>query len=78
MREPTMILCVGMAHLPGQVMHHTALAFTNMHLEKHFCIPDYLPARFGTKSTSNVHVTMSQNFYVSFSTTSMRTKYPKT
>jgi hypothetical protein len=42
-------------------MYHTAfLAFTTMHPEKHFHVPDYLPAPFGTKSASNVHVTKSQ------------------
>jgi hypothetical protein len=55
-----MILCADTARPPGQAMYHTALAFTTMHPEKHFRVPDYLPAPFGTKSASNVHVTKSQ------------------
>jgi hypothetical protein len=55
-----MMLCADMARPPGQAIYHTALAFTTMHPEKHFRIPDYLPAPFGTKSASNVHVTKSQ------------------
>jgi hypothetical protein len=55
-----MMLCADTARPPGQAMYHTALAFTTMHPEKHFRVPDYLPAPFGTKSASNVHVTKSQ------------------
>jgi hypothetical protein len=73
-----MILCADAAHLPGQMMYHTTLAFTNMHPEKYFRVPDYLSPPFGTKSASNVHVTKSKKFYVSFSTSSTGTKYPKT
>jgi hypothetical protein len=47
-----MILCADTARLPVQAMYHTALAFTTMHPEKHFRVPDYLPAPFGTKSAS--------------------------
>jgi hypothetical protein len=56
-----MKLCADKAHSPSQAMYHTALAFTTMHPEKHFRIPDYLPAPFGTKSSaSNIYVTKSQ------------------
>jgi hypothetical protein len=54
------MLCADTARLPGQAMYHTALAFTTMHPEKDFRVPDYLPAPFGTKSASNLYVTKSQ------------------
>jgi hypothetical protein len=55
-----MILCVNTACLQGQAMCHIALVSTTMNLEKHFRIPDYLPAPwFGTKGASNIHMTKS-------------------
>jgi hypothetical protein len=58
-----MILCLDItSRPPGQEMYHIpALAFTNMHPEKHLRVPHYLPAPFGTKSASSVHETKSQN-----------------
>jgi hypothetical protein len=56
-----MILCADMSCPPGQAMYHTALVFTNMHPDKHHLhVPDYLPAPFGTKIASNVHLIKSQ------------------
>jgi hypothetical protein len=78
--EPAMILCLdSTARPPGQEMYHTALAsFTNMHPEKHLCVPHYLPALFSNKSASNVHETKSQKLLHQRQYFYERTKYPKT